>query len=87
MQFPFGSAGCVFPLTSKFYVSPSIISLEFVSDREVERGGKGTSMLLSLENQSKNVCQRNLNILDFLERPKHCYFLWLCMRYLKETDL
>lgn len=43
-------------------------------------------MPLSLEKQSESVCQRNQDTLDFLERPKCCYFLWFCMWYLKEID-
>lgn len=70
-----------------FFVCPSVINLELGRHREVERGGKGTSMILSLEKQSGNVCQRNLDTVDFLERHKHCYFLWFCAWYLKETEL
>lgn len=52
------------------FAGPSIISLELGSDMEVERGGKGTSMLLSLEKQSGNIRQRNLwSFRNFLKVP------------------
>lgn len=87
MQFPFGSAGCVFPFTSKFYLwvqaSPALMMNLWVTRRwkgyfHASQPGK---------KKSGNVCQRNLDTSDFLKRPKRCYFLWFCMWYLKDIDL
>lgn len=69
------------------FASPSVISLELGSHMEVERGGKGISMLLSLEKRSRNVRQINVWLLwNFLKVPNIVISSGL-VQYLNKIEL